>query len=151
MPGESDNILPAFSIANQLHEREHTIESRLRVLLHRQRPLHTSGEPDALPFRDAASFRKIFTIMDLPASYLQIADGSIAAAHARISHDVSRRPNSFEMNVYCVTKQGEWSFALSHRASTMDTSILCSLDKRTDATPLLHDLLHVRRCTWDGS
>ncbi|EGP90488.1 uncharacterized protein MYCGRDRAFT_90811 [Zymoseptoria tritici IPO323] len=114
--------------------------SRLRLLLQRSRPPHTSGKPDSLPFASAASLNTIFETLNLPGSYLQIADGFLSTAQAHITNDAKRDAIAFQLIVYCTMKQGDWSLALSHRASTMDTAVFCSLDQKLNGQHLVDDL-----------
>ncbi|SMQ47705.1 unnamed protein product [Zymoseptoria tritici ST99CH_3D7] len=114
--------------------------SRLRLLLQRRRPPHTSGKPDSLPFASAASLNTIFETLNLPGSYLQIADGFLSTAQAHITNDAKRDAIAFQLIVYCTMKQGDWSLALSHRASTMDTAVFCSLDQKLNGQHLVDDL-----------
>ncbi|SMR46239.1 unnamed protein product [Zymoseptoria tritici ST99CH_1E4] len=114
--------------------------SRLRLLLQRSRPPHTSGKPDSLPFASAASLNTIFETLNLPGSYLQIADGFLSTAQAHITYDAKGDAIAFQLIVYCTMKQGDWSLALSHHAATMETSIFLSLEQRLDSLPITSDL-----------
>lgn len=114
--------------------------NRLRCIVQRSRPPHLSGRPDFLPFSDSASLRSTFADLDLPASYLQIADGSTGTAQAYTYKNFEGRPLSFELVVYCVAKQGDWAIALSHKACTCDTSVFWSLDERINSKSLTADM-----------
>nr|POE52278.1 hypothetical protein CFP56_70197 [Quercus suber] len=65
----------------------------LRCVYHRSRPPHVSGRPDRLPFKDAASLRSIFDQLDLPWSYLQLADGSLTLIQSIITYGQAQQPS----------------------------------------------------------
>ncbi|CZT25476.1 uncharacterized protein RCC_11208 [Ramularia collo-cygni] len=139
--GEKDDSLPAL-MSSSARVCNLDPGTELRLILQRARQPHVSGKADTLPFRDADSLRSTFNNMNLPSSYLNIADGSLAVSRAQIFHDQSGKIIiSCEMIVYFVSKRGDWSLALSHNASTKDTSIFCSLDEVIDGKPVVEDLI----------
>lgn len=112
----------------------------LKCVFQGSRPQHVSGRPDILPFRDAEALRHVFTSLQLPTAYLQIADGSPALAKSHITYNHERLPCMYEIVVHCVAKQGDWAMALSHKPATKCSSLFWSVDKPIDSELLLEDL-----------
>ena len=81
---------------------------KLHCLFHRRRPHHVSGQADKLPFKNAATLRHTFSTLDLPTTYLQIADGSPAIAQAFVLQKTTKL-RRLEFIAHCVTKQGDWA------------------------------------------
>ena len=129
--GELDSLTPAT--------RTDRLGS-LRCVYHRCRPEHVSGEPDKLPFRDAIAVQNIFTSLDLPSTYLQVAEGSLSLVQSMVSYDRYGNVAKYEFIAHCLTKQGNWAMALSHRRSTRNTSVFWSVDHRMNSNHLLNNL-----------
>lgn len=114
--------------------------SYMRCIFQTTRPRHISGLPDSLPFESIVAARAVFWSLELPAAYLEIADGSPATVHSHIIYDKADNASSFEFIAQCVTKQGDWAIALAHKVSTCSTSVFWSIDERIDSTTLKEEL-----------
>lgn len=104
----------------------------LRCLLQRTRPTHSSGRPDSIPFQNVWDAENVFGRLDLPPSYFQIADGSVAAMQSVVIRDSYGRAVRLELIAYYLTNQGDWSMALSHNADQHLTNAFWSFDQSID-------------------
>jgi hypothetical protein len=86
------------------------------------------------------TLRHIFQRLELPVAYLQIADGSLSMVQSAIAYDKQGRARQFEFIAHCITKQGDWAMALSHRRVSKDTSVYWSVDHDTNSTLLLEEM-----------
>lgn len=115
-------------------------DDTLRCVFQRTRPPHRSTLPDLLPFASADAARSMFADLGLPASYFQIADGAPAAVSSHIGRGNNDQAVHFEFIAHCISYQGDWSFAVSHHAATMSTSVFWSVDDKVDSRALVDDL-----------
>lgn len=133
-----NEVLPDGFINYRQGDNDTTL-STLRCIFQRTRPQHISGVADPLPFRDEGTLRYVFESLDLPSSYFQIADGSLATVLAH-THVQNEGMYQFELVAHCLTKQGDWAMALSHRSDTLTTSVFLSVDRRVRSDLLTDDL-----------
>ena len=116
------------------------LRGALQCLFQRDRPEHFSRFPDKLPFESKSICQNIFTALDIPTSYLQIADGNPAVAVAHRLPGRNRSHSRFEFISHCITKQGNWALSLSYEAQSRITSMFWSVDDRIDSHYLLEEL-----------
>lgn len=136
-----DDALPTGFTTDNTSRHDEPLGT-FRLIFQKERPLHVSGQQDLLPFTDVRTLKSIFARTELPPSYFQIADGSSATALGYTTYEMKgeRQPVRFELVVHCLTKQGDWAMALSHRAKTGDTSAFLSTDRRVKSTLITDEL-----------
>jgi hypothetical protein len=99
-----------------------------------------SGTPDNLPFPNATAMRSTFEQLDLPLSYYQICDGSLTLAFSFIKRDPTGKAVGYNFAAHRITKQGDWTIALSHSATLSTTSAYLSTEACVDSSKIIRDL-----------
>ncbi|WPB02032.1 uncharacterized protein RHO25_006666 [Cercospora beticola] len=123
-------------------------EFNLRCVLHRSRPQHASGKADLLPFENASTMTALWDGLALPSSYLHLANGYLSTAQSHEIQDGDEGATGFALTVYSLSKQGDWSMALSHNSHTRSTSVFWSLQDGVDADTLVNDLCDFQDYGW---
>lgn len=123
-------------------------EFSLRCVLHRSRPQHASGKADLLPFENASTMTALWDGLALPSSYLHLANGYLSTAQSHEIQDGDEGATGFALTVYSLSKQGDWSMALSHNSHTRSTSVFWSLQDGVDADTLVNDLCDFQDYGW---